>query len=591
MTTPYTTGSITLTNGSAVVTGVGTAWQTALIAGGTIYVEADGNPLPILTVDTHTKITAAIKWKGASGTYPYAIMRDTAYGQQTVANAQALSTYLQRLDNASLAALASLVPAADRLPFFSGNAEAALTTLTAFARTLLDDPNAAAVYATLGEIPNAQLPARLRSTIAITLTDANDADGDGFYSVNAASANIPEGAIGLVLHMQSSVNTATQFYHRASNGNFWTRTKSSGAWTAWQQSASLDASQIWRAPPQLRGGVGYADGQVAMIFAIEREWWVRQRGVSTQAMLSIENTSGKSVEFSSDAAYSGPNVKIFPSNDGAAFPQIQVGRTTGSALAPSYSFIGDTNTGMYSIGSDGLGFATAGVSAVTIHQDGTFRSLPTYNNTTASAANMFVATNGTFVRSTSSGQYKTQVEDLWPNYADTILEMRPVWYRSLCPIDNPDWSYIGLIAEEVGAIEPRLVHWRTEEIVTETVEKQVAVSVERPVEREAQVARTEYVDSGLLDDEGKPLFTAVERTETIVETDMVTVEEVQTVTETEQRSVPLPEPVAEGIMYDRLVVHLIAHAQRQHAKIEMLSMQMKELLARVVALEAAGQPE
>ncbi len=147
MTTPYTTGSVTLTNGSAVVIGAGTAWQTALIAGGTLYVEADGNPLPILSVDSNTQITAAIKWKGASGSYPYAIMRDTAYGQQTVANAQALSTYLQRLDNASLAALASLAASmtADKFAYATGLNSMAWATLTAFARETLALGSATAI--------------------------------------------------------------------------------------------------------------------------------------------------------------------------------------------------------------------------------------------------------------------------------------------------------------------------------------------------------------------------------------------------------------------------------------------------------------
>ncbi len=550
MTTPYTTGSITLTNGSAVVTGVGTAWQTALIAGGTIYVEADGNPLPILTVDTNTKITAAIKWKGASGSYPYAIMRDTAYGQQTVANAQALSTYLQRLDNASLAALASLVPAADRMPFFSGNAEAALTTLTAFARTLLDDPNAAAVYATLGEMPNAQLPDRLKSTsvAGTTLNNADDANAQGFWIVSGTTLNIPEGGIGTVLHLQSSVNTATQTYHRASNGNFWTRSKSGGVWTGWQRSISANTDGI--VPSAVR---------VAESTAIPP--------LASSTMLVLQKISDVTLQLVAGAA-NNHLIRFGDSSDGNR-----------GAIA----YIQAVNR---------MRFQTSGAIQFEIYDDGTLRSIPTYNATSASAANVFIASNGTMVRATSSGQYKTQVEDLWPNYADTILEMRPVWYRSLCPIDNPDWSYIGLIAEEVGAIEPRLVHWRTEEIVTETVEKQVTVSVERPVEREVQVTRTEYVDTGSLDDEGKPLFKAVERTETIVEIDMVTVEEVQTITETEQRSVPLPAPVAEGIMYERLVVHLIAHAQRQHEKIETLTAQTTDLVARILALETAsgGQP-
>lgn len=98
MTTPYSAGTISLTNGSAVVTGIGTAWQTALIAGGTIYVQAAGNPLPILTVDSDTKITAALKWTGATGTYSYALIRDTTHDAQLVANATALARLLAGME-------------------------------------------------------------------------------------------------------------------------------------------------------------------------------------------------------------------------------------------------------------------------------------------------------------------------------------------------------------------------------------------------------------------------------------------------------------------------------------------------------------
>lgn len=138
MTTPYTAGTVTLTNGSAVITGIGTARQTALIAGGILIAEADG-PLPILSIDSNTQITAAIKWKGVTGTYPYAIMRDTAYGQQTVANAQALANYLTRLDTATLSALNALGPSmlADRVPYATSNAAMAWAPFTAYGRTLV----------------------------------------------------------------------------------------------------------------------------------------------------------------------------------------------------------------------------------------------------------------------------------------------------------------------------------------------------------------------------------------------------------------------------------------------------------------------
>ena len=40
-----------------------------------------------------------------------------------------------------------------------------------------------------------------------------------------------------------------------------------------------------------------------------------------------------------------------------------------------------------------------------------------------------------------------------------IYNLRPVWYRSLCSGDRKDWSWYGLIAEEVAEIDPRLVTW------------------------------------------------------------------------------------------------------------------------------------
>ncbi len=98
MTIAYTTGQITLTNGSAVVTGIGTAWQVSLIAGGLIAAEADGNPLPIESVNSDTSITAAIEWKGATGTYGYALVRDTAYLQQLNLNSATLARLIAELE-------------------------------------------------------------------------------------------------------------------------------------------------------------------------------------------------------------------------------------------------------------------------------------------------------------------------------------------------------------------------------------------------------------------------------------------------------------------------------------------------------------
>ena len=82
------------------------------------------------------------------------------------------------------------------------------------------------------------------------------------------------------------------------------------------------------------------------------------------------------------------------------------------------------------------------------------------NTTSASAANVYInSSNNSMYMSTSSSRYKTDVEDIEDSYADKLLDLRPVWFRSLCKDDHNEHSYYGLIAEEVAEIEPRFVHY------------------------------------------------------------------------------------------------------------------------------------
>src|SRR5690606_12371907 len=86
-------------------------------------------------------------------------------------------------------------------------------------------------------------------------------------------------------------------------------------------------------------------------------------------------------------------------------------------------------------------------------------SFGVYQNTTSTSANVAITSNYQLVRSSSSIKYKKDVEDLQYSLAEKVLQLRPVWYRDKeTNIDaRPDWSHVGLIAEEVHEIEPRLV--------------------------------------------------------------------------------------------------------------------------------------
>ena len=146
--------------------------------------------------------------------------------------------------------------------------------------------------------------------------------------------------------------------------------------------------------------------------------------------------------------------------------------TAGNTISFTQAMTLDINGKLTIARTDGTGISSIGV----------------YNTTTASAANVFVVSDGTFQRSTSSARFKTDVETIEPQYAQNILNARPVWYRSLCADDNKDWGHWGFIAEELAEIDPRLVHWKTEEttFVTEEVDgqqvtKQVSTKLDTPI--------------------------------------------------------------------------------------------------------------
>lgn len=183
----------------------------------------------------------------------------------------------------------------------------------------------------------------------------------------------------------------------------------------------------------------------------------------------------------------------------------------------------------------------AGTGSFMVSGTGLLYTSATYANTTGSAANMFIGSGGYIARSTSSIKYKKDVENLDTALVDNaIANLRPVWYRSkeANGDDKLEWSHIGLIAEEVDQVEPRLVQYKTVDL--ETVDDPLLDAEGNPV----------------LDDNGQPII------------NRKTVEHVREV----------PEP--ENVDYARLSVILLDKVQRMDTTI-------KTLEARVAALELA----
>ncbi|MCF1462600.1 hypothetical protein FS827_14910 [Agrobacterium vitis] len=145
----YKAGTISVAAGTTAVTGSGTAWSTAGFAEGDLLF-ADGYCGIVGAVTSDTALTLAQPWRG--GTLNGAAYRLRYQGDGSRISAQARQLIDLLGNSGNLEALGGLQGIANRLSYFTGSGQMGLTTLTAFARSLLDDNDAEAARATLAAV-------------------------------------------------------------------------------------------------------------------------------------------------------------------------------------------------------------------------------------------------------------------------------------------------------------------------------------------------------------------------------------------------------------------------------------------------------
>jgi hypothetical protein len=202
-------------------------------------------------------------------------------------------------------------------------------------------------------------------------------------------------------------------------------------------------------------------------------------------------------------------------------------------------------------------------------------------STTASAANAYIdnATNNRLLRSTSRAEFKADVENIDPNIVRKVVEsFRGIWYRSLCAADNKDFSFYGALAEELAAVDPRLVQWAhridgyteiTEEVEVPVVED-VEVTVIEPRDGKAVIVkRTEkrpVIDLlPIVTEDGEAVMVDVVQDGQPVKVQALhQVQRTQIVKKTRQEPI-LGDLIPDGIAYDRLGVFALVGLQMMKA--------------------------
>lgn len=312
-----------------------------------------------------------------------------------------IAAELVTLDEA-IAAIKALTPAANKAIYFTSGTTAALFDLTPFARSILNDADAASVRTTLEF--NEAVDDRVGGSLIVA-----GANIGTVYDDTAGTLTISVTGLG-TMASQNANNVAI------TGGTIAGLTSLAVAGTG-TFSGNITAANLGTAASKNTGTSGDAVPLLNAFNIFSAPF----------SVIGLNSTSSN-------------NIKLLLYDNGVA-------RGSFGANATFCFFAGD--------GGGTQRFAVnAATGAVACSTPGT----------TAAAANLHHSgvANSDLLRSTSSARYKTAIRPLRDDESAKVLDLEPIAYRSTAKADDGRKLHWGFTAEQVAEVAPWLVHFDAE---------------------------------------------------------------------------------------------------------------------------------
>ena len=202
MATSYSTGTVSISNGSTILTGVGTSWVVNGVQAGDVF-EANGLTIEIASVASPTSITLARAWPGTTLSGNNYSIRFTPAATRVLTQTNAL---LAQLTNGILSSLSNIAsPAANKLAYMTGAATWGLIDFKSWARTFLSAADLSAGRLALG----------VRDTLTANRnyyvrTDGSDSN-NGLANTSGGAFRTINKAVNVLLALDCSTYNVTIF--------------------------------------------------------------------------------------------------------------------------------------------------------------------------------------------------------------------------------------------------------------------------------------------------------------------------------------------------------------------------------------------